>query len=73
MNPSPCPSCKTGRLFYIMRSIERHSMDGLPDASGYVDLISLEDSHADDLYVPWLECQKCMGHFNLDLSVKKEK
>jgi len=66
-------SCKGNRehLRYVMRSVEFHSMDTMPDESGYCDLLSLEDSHADDLFEPYIRCEKCGRDFLLDGTKKK--
>lgn len=66
-----CPSCNKGRLQYVMRSIEWHAIDELPDEDGYVDLFALEDSTPDVTFDPFLECNHCNKQFTLKMEEKK--
>lgn len=57
-------------LRYVMKSVEFHSLSTMPDDDGYCDLNSLEDSHADELFEPYIHCLRCQCDFNLDGSRK---
>jgi hypothetical protein len=60
-----CPHCGSNNLRYVQQCVEFHQfeLDQFPSNDGYIDLISLEDSIADDMFQVYIFCLKCEHSF----------
>lgn len=67
---SKCSGDETD-LRYVCQSVEYHQMESMPDEDGNVDLCWLEESYPDELFAPYITCNKCGRDFNLDGTEKK--